>query len=47
MVVARTSVGGVEIRHPVMVAFIPQVDITKSELEKIEHNDPRFSILPI
>jgi hypothetical protein len=32
MVAARTSVGGVEIQHPVMDAFIPQVDITKNNI---------------
>jgi hypothetical protein len=28
----KTNVDGVEILHPVMVAFIPQVDITKNNI---------------
>jgi hypothetical protein len=32
MEVEKTNVGGVEIQHPVMDAFIPQVDIMKNNI---------------
>lgn len=32
MEVEKTNVGGVEIQHPVMDAFIPQVDIMKNNM---------------
>lgn len=39
MVAARTSVGGVGTPHPVMGAFIPQVDITKNNMKQIQFDN--------